>query len=528
MTAEVWVIGPDPFNRARLAAVAAEAGVRIHPLLSYEAVRGETYPLEQLLEKAAAQMAGAAFPPAGITGFWDFPVSDMVPILAQRFDLRGPPLEAVVKCEDKFWSRLEQRKVVPDCVPRFARFDPFAADPLAQVDLPFPFWIKPVKAWRSQLGFRIGNQADFREALAVIREQIGSLAEPFNALLRHLDLPAGISGREGAYCLAEELITGRQCTLEGYVLDGEVVIYGIVDSIRYPNATTFSRYQYPSRLPVAVRRRMQERARTLVAFLGLDNTAFNIEFFYDSSRDRVWLLEINPRISQSHSELFAKVDGYSNLRILLDVALGRHPQRRAGAGAFRCAAKYFLRRFADAEVEAVPGEADRRRLADEIPGALAEIEVTPGMHLAELPHQDPYSYELGYVFLGAANQRQLLQRIRRAEALLPFRLKERDAGEEDATMAGSNGEEAGGGLSIKEVRELAARLSAEEIESCIHHQLDEGHNPCAPDEQAEEAMNVLAKAEYVRHLMDRGQTLSEAIRELGRRIRAVQQGGPGA
>ena len=79
---------------------------------------------------------------------------------------------------------------------------------------------------------------------------------------------------------------------------------------------------------------------------------------------------------------------------------------------------------------------------------------------------------------------------------------------------------------IREVRELARRFSGTEIEGCIHHQLDAGNNPCAPDESAEQAMAVLAKAEYVRHLMEeRGYSLSGAIRELGRRIREVQQYG---
>ena len=89
----------------------------------------------------------------------------------------------------------------------------------------------------------------------------------------------------------------------------------------------------------------------------------------------------------------------------------------------------------------------------------------------------------------------------------------------------SSGAPREGGAHIPEVRELARRFSTDQIEGCIHHQLDEGSNPCAPDESAEEAMSVLAKAEYVRSLMEeQGLTLSAAIRELGRKIRAVQQG----
>jgi hypothetical protein len=88
----------------------------------------------------------------------------------------------------------------------------------------------------------------------------------------------------------------------------------------------------------------------------------------------------------------------------------------------------------------------------------------------------------------------------------------------------TEGEDQGSGMHLKEIRELAQRFSGEEIEGCIHHQLDEGSNPCAPSESAEEAMSVLAKADYVRDLMDeQGYSLSQAVRELGRRIRRAQQ-----
>ncbi|KPV40243.1 D-alanine--D-alanine ligase [Thiohalorhabdus denitrificans] len=423
MPRNVFVIGPDAFNQARLEALSVPGDIRFHPLLAYQNVRGDAYPLEELIDRAERQLRDFPGSVDALVGFWDFPVSDMVPILCRRLGLRGPSLEAVVKSEDKYWSRLEQRKVVADCVPRFCRFDPFAADPRAQVDLEYPFWIKPVKAWRSQLGFRVRDDAELRVALEVVRERIGRFAEPFNRLLGMLELPEGIPPEEGRYCVAEEIIGGRQCTLEGFALDGAVEVYGIVDSVRYANETTFARYQYPSDLPADIQARMIERSRALVTFLGLDNTTFNIEFYYDEKRDRTWLLEINPRISQSHSDLFDKVDGYSNLRVLVDVALGGHPRRTPGGGPFRYAAKHFLRHFEDARVAAVPGEEDIHTLQEEVPGTLVEIHVRPGMRLSELPDQDSYSYELGYLFVGAEDPRQLLERIRRCEELLPFELE---------------------------------------------------------------------------------------------------------
>jgi hypothetical protein len=79
-----------------------------------------------------------------------------------------------------------------------------------------------------------------------------------------------------------------------------------------------------------------------------------------------------------------------------------------------------------------------------------------------------------------------------------------------------------GDLHIPEIRALAARFSAEQIERCIELTLQRNDNPCIAERDLQEAMNVLAKAEFVKAQIERGMTQQEAMRELGRRIRAMQ------
>ena len=43
-------------------------------------------------------------------------------MLSERYGTRSTSLESVVKCEHKYWSRLEQQKVI-DEHPRFGRVD---------------------------------------------------------------------------------------------------------------------------------------------------------------------------------------------------------------------------------------------------------------------------------------------------------------------------------------------------------------------------------------------------------------------
>ena len=140
-------------------------------------------------------------------------------------------------------------------------FNPFDEDPRAAIPLKFPFWIKPVKSFASQLGFRIHNAREFHDSISIIRKGIGKLAKPFNFFLQQIPLPAEVAAVDGSYCLAEEIITGKQCTIEGYVYNGQVEVYGVVDSIRESNRSTFARYQYPSKIPRDIQDRMTQIAQ---------------------------------------------------------------------------------------------------------------------------------------------------------------------------------------------------------------------------------------------------------------------------
>jgi len=118
--------------------------------------------------------------------------------------------------------------IIPENIPQFNLFDPFDDKALDKISLNYPFWIKPIKSFRSFLAFQINSDREFQDCVAIIRNQIETISEPFNDLLEYLDLPQEIASISGQYCLAEQMISGQQCTLEGYVFRGEVHIYGVI------------------------------------------------------------------------------------------------------------------------------------------------------------------------------------------------------------------------------------------------------------------------------------------------------------
>jgi len=420
MKKNVFIIGLDDFNLQMLQSLKHADECNFIGLLDIHAlIDSGRYRLADMLAEAEQELQSFDGPIDAIAGYTDFPVSTMTPILCTRFNVPGPTLESVLKCEHKYWSRLEQQQVIPEHLPRFSTFDPFADNALETINLDFPFWIKPVKSTGSQLGFRINNKKTFKRAIGILREKIG-LFKPFDYLLDKVALPEEVARVNSSFCVAEQIISGHQCTLEGYVRNGEVHTYGIIDSIREPNRTTFSRYQYPSALPGRVRKKMTEITEKVMTHIGLDYSAFNLEFFWNEKLDKIWFLEINTRVPQSHSDLFMKVDGASNHQIMLDMALNREPAFPRRQGKFRLAGKFFLREYQDKRITGIPTRENIQEINEKVPDMLIDIQGKVGMKLSDIPEQDSYSYASAFVYLGADSQKELLGKYREVREMLRF------------------------------------------------------------------------------------------------------------
>lgn len=419
----VFVLGMDDFNRAKLETMRGSQGIRFIPLLSHPQVQGaDAYPVATALQMCRERLAAFPGPIDAIMGYWDFPVTLLVPLLGREFGVPTPSFESVLRCEHKYWNRVIGRRVAPAYTPGFRVVDPFDDGALEALDLTPPFWLKPIKSADAELAFRIRHRQELQRAVPAIRERIGRFAEPFDLLLDLGQMPPEISRVGGRFCLAEEEISGRQCTVEGYVLDGKAHVHGIIDSHRYPGVSSFLSYEYPSRLPHALQDRIADVARRLVEGVGLESTTWNVEFFVNERTGGAWILELNPRLSQSHAHMFDLVDGASNLEIAVALALGRRPDFPNGEGVFRRAAKFYLRVFEDAVLERVPNARDIERIEERLPGTRVHVTVPEGARLSDLWGQDSYSYRLADIHLGGESPEELTEKFRICRTLLPFRL----------------------------------------------------------------------------------------------------------
>lgn len=263
-------------------------------------------------------------------------------VLAQRLNLPGADPAAIIAAQHKYYARCLLQRVLPEATPAFEAL-PYDA-PLQAPAMGFPCFVKPVKATYSVLARRVDSLAGLRALLdfsPLERLILGRLVRPFDDLMAEYT-PFTLGARA---MIAEALLDGVQLNIDGYVDRGSVHLLGIVDEVMYPGTQAFMRFEYPSQLDVATRRRVAVLVRQVVGALGLGHGFFNIELMLDPASGRLSVIEVNPRMASQIVNLYRRVDGCDPYRMLLELATGRAPRVSEGAGEFRAAASFVMRRF---------------------------------------------------------------------------------------------------------------------------------------------------------------------------------------
>lgn len=338
-------------------------------------------------------------------------------VVARRLGLPGSNPLAVIDCQHKFYSRVRQRSILPEATPRFAVFPYSVRDP-AEIGLPFPFYVKPVKATYSVLARRVDDFSALRQHLrfrALEKLVIRKLVRPFNDLMRaHTDYAI-----DAHHMIAEEVLEGVQVNVDGFVHGGEVAILGFIDEVMYPGTQAFMRFEYPSRLPCAVLRRMAKLTRELIRGVGFDFGFFNVELTYDPASGAIRIIEINPRLASQLANLYRRVDGYDPYELLIAMSLGEKPAFERGHGEFGAAASFIFRRFDGQPVKSVPSRDQIRTLREIYPDARLMLYLKKGASLArEMKWLGSYRYAV--LNLGGHTANDLHDRFHRIRRQLAF------------------------------------------------------------------------------------------------------------
>ncbi|MGA9395487.1 MAG: hypothetical protein WCA83_08980 [Azonexus sp.] len=337
-------------------------------------------------------------------------------LLAERMGWPGTPVDAVLACQHKYYARQLLERVAPEANTPFSLLASHYGEAVPE-DIDYPVFAKPVKAAFSVLARVVRNRAELMALtrfgfweLWVIRH----LVEPFERVAR-TRLPAAGSAHR---MLLEAPVDALQYNLDGYVFGGELQPLGIVESVMYSGTQAFMRFGYPCRIPDGGRARAVDVARRFLQAAGFTHGLFNMEFFYDAARDRLTVIEFNPRMAAQFSDLYLRVDGIDLHRVALELAFGRDPAllpRRAAAAS--AAASFVYRSFDPASSPPMPSGKRQTALAKAFPDAML---FSFPKNRSQIARDFKWlgSYRYGILHLGGRDAADLEARCEAASALL--------------------------------------------------------------------------------------------------------------
>lgn len=337
--------------------------------------------------------------------------------LARRLGLPGTAPEVVIAAQHKYYARCIMQKVAPEATPHYAVF-PYTVKCCEDLGIRFPFFVKPVKATYSVLARRIDNFAQLKVHLTFSRFEkivLDRLIKPFNDLMP-LYTPFDINA---AHMIGEEMMTGVQLNVDGYVHNGKVTVLGIVDEVMYPGTQSFMRFEYPSRLASEVQAKVRTLTEKILTGFDYGYGFFNIEYIYQPDTGSIRVVEINPRMASQISNLYRRVDGCDPYEMAILLALGEVPHFEAGQGEFKTAASFVFRRFDGRGVSAVPSRAQIDAVHQRYPDARIMPYLKTGGGLArEMKWLGSHRYAV--LNLGGTSEQDLFERYEQIRSELAF------------------------------------------------------------------------------------------------------------
>ncbi|MEA2237903.1 MAG: hypothetical protein QOC81_2627 [Thermoanaerobaculia bacterium] len=256
-------------------------------------------------------------------------------VLAKEAGLPGPSPEAVFLCLHKFYGRR-------------AEIDPIRCQPVLLdeplPELTYPAYMKAPWLKLGILGFKLESDDDARAAMELARRELPAWTRQYYQLFEAAVDLAMYPLATTDMMLVEEFVEGRQVTVEGWALNGDIQIWAMTDTNTFPGSRVIDNFSTPSRVDAETAATLRAKTIDTIRAFGFDGGFFNIEFWLTD--DGVRLTEVNGRSAACFGGIYELALQADIFAAVADVACGRAPRALPRAGG-RMAGQFNVITFDD-------------------------------------------------------------------------------------------------------------------------------------------------------------------------------------
>lgn len=339
-------------------------------------------------------------------------------ILAEKAGHICTPVHSVINTQNKYLCRRIQQEVVPEHTPRFCLALDYIKD---QSLLQCPLFIKPVRANISFGTHQINSAEELQFYIGQESRDIAYYNQYYlDALCLFAEYQNPLNLETCNNFLCEELVQGDQVTVDGFIYQGQVHLFGLTKACYFPGTISFSHHEFPYSFSQALDAKITSALHRLIPALGLNNTFFNVELRADPEKNTFKIIEVNCRIAFQFAKTIQAVMGFDPLHLLCTLSVGKLPElKKNQQNTFKYCFNFELHAFTDQRIIRTPTQSCYARIKMLYPEVHIRNLIHEHSNLSDYKH-NPQSFRYCILDIPGNSRQEIMRKKEHILSLLDY------------------------------------------------------------------------------------------------------------
>ncbi len=331
-------------------------------------------------------------------------------------------VQSIINCQNKYISRKIQQKCLPEHVPGFCLGLDYLQNP---EQLSVPLFIKPVRANISFGSHKISFPEELEHFIAQESKEIASQNQYFlDALSVDPEYQDQLNLRTCNQFLCEDLLTGDQVTIDGFVYNSEITVFGYTKAVFFPDSNSFSHHDFPYSFSPQLEDKIHAGLERLIPNLGINNSFFNVEIRVNENEQTFYILEVNSRIAFQFAKTIQAIRGFDPLHLLCQLSIGEKPDllEIQETGKYKYCYNFELHTFADKKVIKTPTQSGYEEIKIHFPEVHVRNLIHENTKLSDYKH-NPDSFRYCVLDIPGNSHQEIMEKYKQVTGLLNYQFE---------------------------------------------------------------------------------------------------------